>query len=327
MQHGYRVGDPLLVQRRGAYYFARAARESFPANVVAVGPDGEADFDGAGALPKCNHYWAKEIDGDVTYSGDNNWNPAAGGIDFSVRSQTDPTSSGGLAGRWIDAVNVSEPDAFHELPVDGTQDVVVHVFKDPTSQNPFYVFSAAERRGTYGTPKDVSYANEHQEASRSTATTWDRTSQGGNDGYKRSVVVGEAYYDTSDETWYEYRCDDTYDSKGALAVVTAEYRVTVEAPVSCGQVIALTTKTASYTVDSGATPDEGIIGNAAGDITITLPAAATMTNRVLLIKNINTGTVTVDANGAETIDGDATQTLDQYDNIMLFCNGAAWFVR
>lgn len=70
-----------------------------------------------------------------------------------------------------------------------------------------------------------------------------------------------------------------------------------------------------------------ILCNAAGPITVTLPAAASNTNRIYKIKNINTGTVTIDANLAETIDGVGTYLLTtQWSSITICCNGAAWFI-
>lgn len=138
--HGYRVGDLVLVTRRGIYYYAEPCREQFPAQLVNTGPDGEDDFDNAGALPNINHYWCKEVDVNVTYAGNNRWNPAGGGITDSVRTATDPNDSGGVHGRWVDAVNVGEDLTSHQLTVDGTVNVIVSMFRDPNDDLPWYAF-------------------------------------------------------------------------------------------------------------------------------------------------------------------------------------------
>lgn len=64
-----------------------------------------------------------------------------------------------------------------------------------------------------------------------------------------------------------------------------------------------------------------------GTFTVTLPAAANNTGRVYNVKNIGVGTVTVDGNGAETIDGAATYPLStQYQTVTIQCDGTAWFI-
>ncbi len=65
------------------------------------------------------------------------------------------------------------------------------------------------------------------------------------------------------------------------------------------------------------------------NITITLPAAATCDGRVYNIKKVDATAfnVIVDANGAELIDGVATQTITaQWDNLMIQSNGTSWFI-
>lgn len=65
------------------------------------------------------------------------------------------------------------------------------------------------------------------------------------------------------------------------------------------------------------------------DRTVTLPTAADNTNRILTIKKVDSGTgkVTIDGEGAETIDGATTYILYlQYDAITLQCDGTGWFI-
>jgi len=69
-----------------------------------------------------------------------------------------------------------------------------------------------------------------------------------------------------------------------------------------------------------------VLCNSASTFTITLPAANTCQYRTYKIKNINTGEITIDANSTETIDGDLTQLLVQYDAITIISNGTNWFI-
>lgn len=70
-----------------------------------------------------------------------------------------------------------------------------------------------------------------------------------------------------------------------------------------------------------------VLCNSSSAFTVNLPAAASNTGRVYYIKNINTGTVTVDGNASETIDGATTYALStQYQAIMIVSNGTNWFI-
>jgi hypothetical protein len=61
------------------------------------------------------------------------------------------------------------------------------------------------------------------------------------------------------------------------------------------------------------TTDETVVCNSSSAFTVTL-LAATGSGRMQTIKNINTGMVTVSGNGAETIDGDTTINLYQWES-------------
>lgn len=66
-----------------------------------------------------------------------------------------------------------------------------------------------------------------------------------------------------------------------------------------------------------------------GAFTLTLPTAADNTSRsIIVIKTSSDANVlTIDGEGAETINGDATQTITrQYKVLWLLCNGTEWFI-
>ena len=64
--------------------------------------------------------------------------------------------------------------------------------------------------------------------------------------------------------------------------------------------------------------DELIVCNKTTPFTVTLPQAVVGKN--LTIKNINTGTVTVDGDGSDTIDGATTALIYQWESMQLQCS-------
>lgn len=89
--------------------------------------------------------------------------------------------------------------------------------------------------------------------------------------------------------------------------------------------------TASKTGDYTATGDETVIPCApSASMTISLPAASTMTGKRLIILKTDSDaskTVTINPDGAELINGAATYVLyTQNESVEIICNGSAWFV-
>ncbi len=97
-----------------------------------------------------------------------------------------------------------------------------------------YLFNGVLKVGSFINPHDASYTGEHDEEARGSDVAWDRSDQAAtSDGYKGSFVTGSAYYHDSNQVWYEHRVDITWDKFGANAVVSSEYRATVDTPVEC----------------------------------------------------------------------------------------------
>jgi hypothetical protein len=72
-----------------------------------------------------------------------------------------------------------------------------------------------------------------------------------------------------------------------------------------------------------------IKGNtSAGDVTITLPAVSNATNRIYtFIKTAAANTLTIDGDGAETINGNASLAYtNQYSRLTIVSNGTEWFI-
>ena len=78
-------------------------------------------------------------------------------------------------------------------------------------------------------------------------------------------------------------------------------------------------------VTSNATVAIGHHYSATNSITLTLPAiSSSVTGDEIRVKNIGSGTITIDSNGSETIDGSTSNyTLDvQYSAVTLISNGS-----
>jgi hypothetical protein len=103
--------------------------------------------------------------------------------------------------------------------------------------------------------------------------------------------------------------DGTVKTKGAIAAITA-------------------TKTATYT--AVATDHTMICDASGGAFSVNLPAASSNIGRIYVIKNIGaSGTVTIDGNGSEPIDGATTYALTtQYQAVRIQCNaaGTGWYI-
>lgn len=98
-----------------------------------------------------------------------------------------------------------------------------------------------------------------------------------------------------------------------------------ELDVDGGFAANLVSKTANYTATSS---DHTILcGSGNETFTVTLPAASGVSGIIYNIKNIGTGTITVDGNASETIDGGVTATLsNQFECITIQCDGSNWHI-
>ena len=82
-------------------------------------------------------------------------------------------------------------------------------------------------------------------------------------------------------------------------------------------------QTTTYAVVSS---DSIIIFNTTNSATCTLPSA-TASGRSLVLKNVNTGILTVDGDGSDTIDGATLQNVSQYESVQLIDYLAnAWII-
>lgn len=81
-------------------------------------------------------------------------------------------------------------------------------------------------------------------------------------------------------------------------------------------------KTATYTL----TGSDYMVECTTNTFTVTLPTAVGLSGRLYSVKNTGTGTITLEGDGAETIDGAANKSIAQWENITVMSNGANWII-
>lgn len=110
----------------------------------------------------------------------------------------------------------------------------------------------------------------------------------------------------------------------ATATPTAQGNVTSYFPVVASGVLT----SASATINVGTTDGyQTVLASHTSDQTINLPAAANNAGRTLkIVKTGSGGTVTIDANSTELINGAATQAIyTQYGYCEIACDGTGWY--
>ncbi|MCH7534860.1 MAG: hypothetical protein IH948_03800 [Bacteroidetes bacterium] len=98
-----------------------------------------------------------------------------------------------------------------------------------------------------------------------------------------------------------------------------------ELDINGGFAANLTSQTGTYTA---LTTDHTIIcGSGNETFTVTLPSASTVSGIIYNIKNVGTGTITVDGASSETIDGATTAVISsQFACITIQCDGSNWHI-
>ena len=117
------------------------------------------------------------------------------------------------------------------------------------------------------------------------------------------------------------------DSAVTTAKINSEAVTRTKLATGAVAKMSVVSKTTTYT----ATSDDDVIfcSSSGAAFTVTLPAASGIGGKVLTLKKIDSSfnAVTIDGNGAETIDGSATTTLStQHETLMLICDGSNWQV-
>lgn len=109
----------------------------------------------------------------------------------------------------------------------------------------------------------------------------------------------------------------------------ATRQLTLAATAVTGGALILDTRTITATGSPTANDYLLIVDATAGAVTVNLPAAASSTGRVLQCKkkDASANAMTLDGNGAETIDGAATlSTTTQYAAFTVACDGTEWWI-
>ena len=86
--------------------------------------------------------------------------------------------------------------------------------------------------------------------------------------------------------------------------------------------LAYAAKTANYTLVAA----DYLINCTANSFTVTLPTAVGIEGKHYVVKNSGTGSITLDGDGTETIDGSLTQVFTQYTAIHVVSDNANWII-
>ena len=121
---------------------------------------------------------------------------------------------------------------------------------------------------------------------------------------------------------FDYYLYPAYIREGANITFTVDGDTLSIAGSAGSSSLTVVTKTGNYTAT---TSDDVILCN--GTFTITLYTASGNTGKVLHIKNIGTGTTTVDGHSTETMDGELSFDIEnQYDAMMIVSDGTNWHI-
>jgi hypothetical protein len=116
----------------------------------------------------------------------------------------------------------------------------------------------------------------------------------------------------------------TINGNGDVGVGRSDQLSTFDISGSIGHTI--TTVTGNTTLDAS---HSTVLVNNTGSVTITLPAASSVSRRIYVIKKISAASndVVIDGNASETIDAATTKTLTlQYSSVTIQSNGTNWFI-
>lgn len=141
-----------------------------------------------------------------------------------------------------------------------------------------------------------------------------------------TVASGESWYyyltDNSDAagTWNSVEFGAGTSSANAAALAGAGLVANV---TKLDQNLLTDAETTSITITG--TSKARVVQNEGGTVVWDLTAAATLGNGFFFYAiNAGSGTVTLDPNGAETIDGEATKLLQPDENCIVFCDGTSF---
>jgi hypothetical protein len=116
--------------------------------------------------------------------------------------------------------------------------------------------------------------------------------------------------------------DVTMDAETQDLQAVTDIRSTTTNPITVGGItLPYRVVTANYTLTS---TDYTV--NCNGSFTVTLPTAVGISGIVYVVKNSGTGAITVATTSSQTIDGQLTQTLTQYDALTVVSSGSVWII-
>ncbi len=174
------------------------------------------------------------------------------------------------------------------------------------------------------------------ESSNATKTALDINCTGAGDPLIHFQISGTAAFtvgvDNSDADKFKIGTTAVETSTALTIDASQNVGIGITAPLSTLDVsgsLGLKVTSLSSATTLSAAHNVVLASDAGGSFTITLPAAASNAARTYYIKKTNSSSdiITIDGNGAETIDGATTLVLYiQNDACRIVCDGSAWYV-
>ena len=221
-----------------------ASKRKWPvmAMITDAGPNGEDDYS------EDERYWVRAM-ACTTSTGDSEERITVEEADaLDINGNIVEDTGGVVFGFWVTATNMAEVVAeSHTLAV-GTPVQVYPLYDSRQYANAHWVFWGAGAGGSNVNPYAMAPTPEGDtDVGIETADTetWDRTAPQENpdnegadptdytDGVELMVHTRTAYDDTSDEILYGFYRTLTFDSTGALALISAETRYIIDTPGEC----------------------------------------------------------------------------------------------
>ena len=107
--------------------------------------------------------------------------------------------------------------------------------------------------------------------------------------------------------------------------LTASGDVTITGDLSVSGNIHTAIKTITSTTSLSVNDANMVVCNSSSNFTVTLPTATT--GITYMIKNINTGTVTIDGYSTQLIDDNSSIDIKQWESVTLVSNGTIWLIN
>jgi hypothetical protein len=313
------------VQSYTDYPYATSFNTSYP-NIVAGSASGNTnngyfyDWYGDGVLYDSSYYQVGTIDYvngyiDFSYSGWYCYDISYQYTPIALTSYVSYTGSSFANGISVTKNSASYAGYFSDgsFSVSICDGSYAGIFYDPNYSSYVYLSGGSYAIQAYGSPSLFTYGSDSVYLCNGTYSI-----NATGEGFFQNVSGSYAYLAGANYGAYVGDpSNNVYLGDGNYAI-----NATGATKLAGGLTLSYTSTTTTYTISTS----DYLVDCTSGTFTTTLPTASSVAGKTFVIKNSGTGTITVDGDSSETIDGQLTQTLNQYDSITVVSNGSNWII-